>query len=231
MLELKKITCGYDGAPMLHEFDLTAQKGKITCLMGRNGAGKTTCLKAIIGAVRLFSGEIHFDGARIDNLPAHQVVHHRISYVPQGRRLFSDMTVLENIQIGLAVNHSGHTVLERMLDMFPILRERLKQKAGTLSGGEQQMLAMARALAIKPNLLLLDEPMEGLQPSVVDKITEVILYLKKSGVSVLLVEQRIDCVKAAADKVVFVENGLSREQVAVSEITANSPLLKKYIGV
>ncbi len=231
MLEIKNINCFYGEISVLHDFSLQAKSGEVTCMMGRNGAGKTTCLKAIMGLVPIISGAVKFDNVQLNNLAPHDIPKQKIGYVPQGRRLFSEMTVLENIQIGLGVMNSGADILEKLLNLFPKLRERLKQRAGTLSGGEQQMLAMARALAIEPQLLLLDEPTEGLQPSMVELIGDVVLLLKKSGVAVLLVEQKLDCVLALADKVAFVENGYSREMVDVKKLSPQSNLLKKYIGV
>jgi len=164
MLSLENINTGYDNTKVLFDLNLSAQAGEILCVLGRNGAGKTTTLKAIMGQLKLTAGQIHLDGQRLDTLPAHQVPRHGIGYVPQGRRLFAELTVSQNIEVGLSTRVVAPETQENVLDLFPRLRERLKQRAGTLSGGEQQMLAIARALLVNPQLLIMDEPTEGLAP-------------------------------------------------------------------
>jgi len=231
MLEVRDIDCFYGKVQVLRGLSLTARAGEITCLMGRNGAGKSTTLKAIIGLLPARAGKIELDGTRIDALPPHEVPKRGIGYVPQGRRLFSEMSVAENIEIGLMTRGRGRETREKVLDLFPRLRERLNQRAGTMSGGEQQMLAMARALCLDPSVLLLDEPTEGLQPSMISLIRDVVLRLKAENVAVVLVEQRVEAVLALADKVAFIENGYSREVVAACDLTPNSDLLHKYVGV
>ena len=154
-----------------------------------------------------------------------------IAYVPQGRRLFAEMTVAENIEIGLMARGKGQAVRDAVLDLFPILRERLRQRSGTLSGGEQQMLAMARALCLEPDVLLLDEPTEGLMPSMIARIRETVAALRGRGVSTILVEQRVDAVLPVADRVMFVENGRSRETVDVEVLRADPALVHRYVGV
>jgi branched-chain amino acid transport system ATP-binding protein len=207
--------------------------------MGRNGAGKTTTLKAIMGLVRPRSGSIVMSGpengpsgsTELTELAAHEVPKRGIGYVPQGRRLFAEMTVRENLEIGLNTRRKGADTLESVLDLFPLLRERLKQQSGTLSGGEQQMLAMARALCLDPQILLLDEPTEGLMPSMIQKIRETVLALRHRGVSTILVEQRAEAVLALADRVTFIENGHSRETVAIAELKADPSALRRYVGI
>ena len=154
-----------------------------------------------------------------------------IAYVPQGRRLFAEMTVAENIEIGLMARGKSRAVRDAVLDLFPILRERLRQRSGTLSGGEQQMLAMARALCLEPDVLLLDEPTEGLMPSMIARIRETVAALRGRGVSTILVEQRVDAVLPVADRVMFVENGRSRETVDVEVLRADPALVHRYVGV
>ena len=167
MLRLEGVSAGYGPVQVLHELSLEVRSGEVLCLMGRNGAGKTTTLKAIMGLLPLGAGRILLDGEDVSMLPAHAVPRRGIGYVPQGRRLFTEMTVAENIEIGLMTRGKGRATREKVLDMFPRLRERLGQRAETLSGGEQQMLATARALCLEPRVLLLDEPTEGLQPSMI----------------------------------------------------------------
>ncbi len=231
MLRLDGIETGYGPVQVLYGLSFEAKPGEVLCLLGRNGAGKTTTMKAIMGLLPLSAGSVELDGETVSTLPAHQVPKRGIGYIPQGRRLFSEMTVAENIEVGLMVRGKGAETREKVLNMFPRLRERLGQRAETLSGGEQQMLATARALCLEPKVLLLDEPTEGLQPSMVGLIRETIETLRDAGVAVVLVEQRIDAVLALADRVAFVENGHGREVVDVDVLKADQSLFQKYVGV
>jgi branched-chain amino acid transport system ATP-binding protein len=231
MLQIRDIDCYYGEAQALKSFSLAAEPGEILCLLGRNGAGKTTALKAIMGLVRSRRGSIMFDGAELTSLAPHEVPRRGIGYVPQGRRLFSDATVMENLRVGLMTRHSGPQVLEHVLSLFPILRERLGQRAGTMSGGEQQMLAMARALCIDPRILLLDEPTEGLMPSMIERIRQSVLDLKAHGVTTILVEQRVDAVLPVADRVAFVENGRVTGVEPAALLAADRRLIDRYVGI
>lgn len=231
MLNVRKISSGYEGAQVLHEVSLDVQAGEIVCLLGRNGAGKSTCLKTIMGLIRATNGSIDCGGINVSRIPANQVPRHGIGYIPQGRRLFAELTVAENLEIGLMVNRKNHHFRDEVLDMFPRLRERLTQRADTLSGGEQQMLATARALCIDPKVLLLDEPTEGLQPSMIEQIRRAITMLRDRGVAILLVEQRVDAVISIADRVVFLENGRSHQQIKASALSNEPELLRRFIGV
>ena len=231
MLVIDKIDAGYGDAKILRGISIEAKAGEITCLFGRNGAGKTTTMKAIMGLVDVDSGSVTLEDEVISTLPAHEVPKRGIGYIPQGRRLFSELTVEENIETGLLVSKGGNAMKTRVLDIFPPLKNRLKQQAGTLSGGEQQMLATARALAIDPKVLLLDEPTEGLQPSMIEQIRQVVVQMKEEGVAIILVEQRVDAVLSIADKIAFIENGYSRETVTADELRSNKELLDKYVGV
>ena len=213
MLEASDLQSGYGDVQVLFGVSLSVKPGEILCLLGRNGAGKTTVMKTIMRLLPLRSGSIALDGDRIDTLAAHEVSSRRIGYIPQGRRLFSELTVAENLEIGLMARDTGPEVRDRALEFFPRLRERMGQPAQTLSGGEQQMLAIARALCIEPRVLLLDEPTEGLQPSMIEQIRLVISRLKDDGAAILLVEQRIDAVLSMADTVCFMENGRDLETV------------------
>ncbi len=230
-LTISGLDCFYGETQVLHGLSLSLRAGEVHCLLGRNGAGKTTTLKAIIGLLPARSGSILLGDIELTRLAAHEVSRAGVAYVPQGRRLFAEMTVAENIEIGLMARHKGNDVHESVLDLFPILRERLKQRSGTLSGGEQQMLAMARALCLEPKVLLLDEPTEGLMPSMIAKIRETVAKLRARGVSTILVEQRVDAVLPVADRVSFIENGRMRGTVEVGRLRDDPQLVKRYVGV
>lgn len=231
MLELDRIDVSYGAAQVLRGFSLQVRRGEITCLMGRNGAGKTTAMKAIMGLLPVQAGQITACGAEVSGQAAHKVAAMGIGYVPQGRRLFSELSVAQNIEIGLMARGKGNAVRQQVLEVFPRLRERCNQRAETLSGGEQQMLAMARAMCLEPEFLLLDEPTEGLQPSMIAKIREVALQMRDRGVGVLLVEHRVEAVLSMADRVAFIENGEAKEVVSVRELQGEPALLHKYVGV
>ncbi|QDC01943.1 ABC transporter ATP-binding protein [Mesorhizobium sp. 8] len=231
ILAIAGLDAFYGEVQVLFGLDLALERGEVLCLLGRNGAGKTTTLKAIMGLVPAAAGSIRLEERDLAGLPAHEVPKAGIAYVPQGRRLFADMTVAENIEIGLMARKKGASVREAVLDLFPLLRERLKQRSGTLSGGEQQMLAMARALCLEPKVLLLDEPTEGLMPSMIAKIRETVAKLREQGVSTILVEQRVDAVLPVADRVAFIENGRNRETVGVDVLRADPSAVKRYVGV
>lgn len=231
MLELTGIDAGYGNVQVLRGLSLTARAGEVTCVMGRNGAGKTTMLRAIMGQVAVSAGTVTLDGQPVQGLPAHQVPRMGIGYVPQGRRLFGALTVAENIEVGLMTRGRGADVRDRVLTLFPRLRERLGQQARTLSGGEQQMLAIARALCLEPKVLLLDEPTEGLQPSMIALIRDTVTALKSTGVATVLVEQRVDAVLSMADRVAFVTGGAVAEVLDARGLTADAPQFAQYVGV
>jgi branched-chain amino acid transport system ATP-binding protein len=231
MLELKAINAGYGKAQVLRDLSLRVESGEILCLLGRNGAGKTTTMQAIMGLLPLMSGAVMLDGEDLSQLPAHEVPRHGIGYIPQGRRLFNGLTVAENLEIGLMARKSGRDTLDEVLDLFPRLRERYRQRAQTLSGGEQQMLATARALCLRPKALLLDEPTEGLQPSMIEAIRQVIVKMRAAGVAILLVEQRVDAVLSVADRVAFIENGRNGAVMDAETLRRDHSIVERYIGV
>lgn len=245
MLELINVNSYYDDVHVLRDFSLSVNAGEVLCMLGRNGAGKTTVLKTIMRLVELRSGKILLEqspeknsgkesaSSNIDlaTLLPHKIPHAGIGYVPQGRRLFSDLTVAENLTIGLMAGRQHKNLLEKIYGLFPILESRLKQKAGTLSGGEQQMLATARALCVDPRVLLLDEPTEGLQPSMIQTIRDVVTSLREEGVTIIIVEQRVDAVLSIADRVAFIENGQNRDTITVAELAKDPGLVKRYVGV
>ncbi|MGB3502750.1 MAG: ABC transporter ATP-binding protein [Mesorhizobium sp.] len=230
-LAISGLDCAYGEVQVLHGVSLTLRRGEVLCLLGRNGAGKTTLLKAIMGLVPAAAGSITLGDVELTALPAWQVPRQGVAYVPQGRRLFAEMTVAENIEIGLMTRGRGEETRAMVFDMFPVLRDRLRQRSGTLSGGEQQMLAMARALCVEPQVLLLDEPTEGLMPSMIARIREAVIELRQRGVSTILVEQRVDAVLPVADRVMFMENGRARDTVDVEALRADPQMVKRYVGV
>jgi len=230
-LEVKGLTAGYGPVTVLHGVDFSASPGRITCLMGRNGVGKSTFLKCLMGLVPASGGTITLNGTALQSLPAHEVPRHGLGYVPQGRRLFGALTVAENLSVGGLVRGNDRATLNHVLTLFPRLRERLAQTAQTLSGGEQQMLAIARALCLQPKVLLLDEPTEGLQPSMITLIQEAILSLKGQGVAVVLVEQRVDAVLKLADRVAFMVAGRVEETREIKGMAADDLAFRTYVGV
>jgi len=231
MLKIDRISSRYAQVQVLNDVSLEVREGEVLGLLGRNGAGKSTLLKSIMGLVDVNTGSISMDDVILSELQAHQIPKKGIGYVPQGRRLFSELTVEENLKMGLLVRYSSKEVLEWALSLFPVLKTRMSQKSGTLSGGEQQMVATARALCIQPKLLLMDEPSEGLMPSMIETIFETIEKLKKEKVGVLLVEQKIEGTLRVSDRIVFMENGFMREESDPQALVKNPEPLAKYVGV
>jgi branched-chain amino acid transport system ATP-binding protein len=230
-LTVRDLHAGYGPVRVLHGAGLAVAEGEILALMGRNGAGKSTLLKAIMGLVRPDRGEVALDGLRLDTLPAHEVPRHGVALVPQGRRLFAELTVAENLQIGLMAGRRGPETRDAALALFPRLRERLAQPAGTLSGGEQQMLAIARALCAGPRVLLLDEPTEGLQPSLIAQIRDTVRGLRTTGVAIVLVESHVEAAIALADRITFVETGRTPETLPTAGLTPAHPAFRAWVGV
>ncbi len=229
MLRLEGVSAGYGPVTVLRDVAFEARAGEITCVMGRNGAGKSTLLKCVMGLVPATAGRILLDGRDIAALSAHRIPGEGIAWVPQGRRLFGPMTVAENLDVGLLVRKGDPALRERVLALFPRLRERLDQTSATLSGGEQQMLAIARALCLDPRVLLLDEPTEGLQPGMIALIREVVTELRGRGVAVVLVEQRTRAVIRIADRVVFMEQGRVAE--VTGPLSPDAPQFRHYVGL
>lgn len=231
MLKIDKISSRYAQVQVLNDVSLEVRDGEVLGLLGRNGAGKSTLLKSVMGLVEVNSGSISMDDVNLSELQAHQIPKNGIGYVPQGRRLFSELTVEENLKMGLLVRESSMDVLDWVLSLFPVLKTRMKQKSGTLSGGEQQMVATARALCLQPKFLLMDEPSEGLMPSMIATIFKTIEKLKTEKVGVLLVEQKIEGTLSVSDRIVFMENGFIREEFDPLALTANPEPLARYVGV
>ena len=230
-LRLTGIDCFYGNVQVLRGVSLEVAPGEVLCLLGRNGAGKTTLLKTMIGLIKPRAGRIQLDGRELTRLPAHEFAKLGVAYVPQGRRLFAELTVAENLTIGLMARGSGDEARERALALFPALRSRLAQVSGTLSGGEQEMLAIARALCLEPKLLLLDEPTEGLMPSMIQAILAAVRELKSQGVAIVLVEQRVESALSVADRIAFLETGVLRAIVRPEAVHADPALVQHYVGV
>src|SRR5690349_4296524 len=201
MLELTGVHVGYGRTSVVHGVDVTVADGGVTAIMGHNGAGKTTLLRAAVGLLPVRSGRILLDGEDVTGLPPHQRVRRGLAYVPQGQQSFGQMTTAENLQLVADGKRHGSTLVDEALDLFPVLRDLLPRRAGLLSGGQRQQLAIARALITEPRLLILDEPTEGIQPSVVSEIERTILALTdRGGLSVLLVEQHVGFALDAAGR-------------------------------
>ncbi|MDC0575117.1 urea ABC transporter ATP-binding subunit UrtE [Nitrosomonadaceae bacterium] len=208
MLKVENLNQKYGGSHILRDLSFDLKIGEVTCLLGRNGAGKTTLLKTLMGIEKSASGNIVFDGSDMTHEPSYKRVRHGIGYVPQGREIFPRLTVLENLNMGLASKSSGTPLPPRIYEMFPILKEFLKRRGGDLSGGQQQQLAIGRALAISPQLLILDEPTEGIQPSIIKDIERAIRSLAEEGnMAILLVEQYYDFAHSLADQYLLMERG------------------------
>jgi branched-chain amino acid transport system ATP-binding protein len=225
----------YGKSHILHGVTLTVGAGEVVGLLGRNGVGKSTTLKTIMGLVQPSHGTVLLDGNAITGLPPHKLARLGIGYVPEDRRIFRLLTVMENLRTGLDRNgvteDRRRALLDKVFAYFPVLAERRNQAGGTLSGGEQQMLAIARAMMLEPKIILLDEPTEGLMPRMVSQIGQIIDVLHKEGVAILLVEQNVPLTLASSQRVYIMEKGAVRHHCASNEIDANDPVIKQYLGV
>jgi len=233
LLRLTKLSVSYGNIAAVQSLDLDVHEGEIVTLIGSNGAGKSTTLRTISGLLRPRRGEVVFQGRRISGMAGHDVVKAGICHSPEGRRIFQRMTVSENLDLGAFLRKDTAQIAadrENVLELFPVLRERLQQKAGTLSGGEQQMLAVARALLGNPKLLLLDEPSMGLAPVLVDLIFETIAKIREQGVTVLLVEQNALAALRIADYAYVLESGHLTLQGPAAELLKDESLTKAYLG-
>ncbi|MHB1160150.1 MAG: ABC transporter ATP-binding protein [Chloroflexota bacterium] len=235
MLEVDNIRVGYDGVLALRGVSFRVEAGEIVSIVGSNGAGKTTVLKTISALLRPTAGTVSFQGTRIDTLSSHDVVRHGIAHVPEGRRLFARQTVMENLILGAYTRRSPAeraADLERVFDLFPVLRERRSQRAGTLSGGEQQMLAIGRGLMLRPRLLMLDEPSLGIAPKLVDKIFETVAELnKRDGITILLVEQNVREALELAHRAYVLQTGSVVMEGTGEELLGSDTIQKAYLGI
>ena len=234
LLEIREASVNYGKVSAIRDISMNVPDGGIVTIIGGNGAGKTTTLRAISGLERLKSGEIHFDGERIDQLPAHRIVARGIAHVPEGRRVFPDLTVEENLRTGAFLRRDQAAIeadLEETFTRFPRLRERRVQLARTMSGGEQQMLAIGRALMTRPRLLLMDEPSMGLAPIVVEEIARIIEEISAQGVPVVLVEQNAELALDLADYAYVLETGDLALEGPANELHDNEHVRAAYLGV
>ena len=221
MLDVSGLTLHYGGSQILYDVDLAAETGKVTCIMGTNGVGKTSLLKAISGTHPRSGGTMHLDGEDVGRSPAHDLAKRGLAVVPQGRMIFPLLTVRENLETGFTcLPPAERHIPDEVFELFPILKEFLNRRGGDLSGGQQQQLAIARALIIKPKLLLLDEPTEGIQPNIIQQIGRVISLLRERGdMAIVLVEQYFDFAYDLADTLVFMERGRVTARYDKSEIS------------
>ena len=233
MLELRNIDVYYGNIQALKNINLKVNRGEIVTLVGANGAGKSTTLKTISGMLKPKKGEIIFKGEKINNLNASDIVKLGISHVPEGRRIFANMTVMENLEMGAFIRKDSKNIeedYEKIFSLFPRLKERRKQMAGTLSGGEQQMLAIGRALMSKPKLLLLDEPSMGLAPLIVKEIFSIIEDINALGTTVLLVEQNANMALNIANRAYIIKNGSIELEGDPKELLKDESVKKAYLG-
>jgi urea transport system ATP-binding protein len=231
MLQIKGLNQFYGGSHTLWDVDLLVPRGSCTCLMGRNGMGKTTLLRSIMGLLPVASGQMVFDGHDLGQMPAEERARLGIGYVPQGREIFSQLTVEENLRVGLAARRQRtHLIPEHVFETFPVLRQMLHRRGGDLSGGQQQQLAIGRALVLEPRMLILDEPTEGIQPGIVHQIGDVILRLNREiGLTVLLVEQKLPFARRVASEVRILDKG--RLVVAGGVDVLTDELVRQHLTV
>jgi branched-chain amino acid transport system ATP-binding protein len=235
LVQVEDIHTFYGKSHILHGVSLAVGRAEVVGLLGRNGVGKSTTLKAIAGLVHPSQGKVLFEGRPVTQLPAHRLARLGIGYVPEDRRIFPLLTVLENLRTGL--DRHGMTksrkkdLLEKVYEYFPVLAERRNQAGGTLSGGEQQMLAIARSMMLEPKIILLDEPTEGLMPRMVSQIRQIIDVLHREDVAVLLVEQNVPLTLETARRVYIIEKGVVRHHALASELRVNDAVIHQYLGV
>jgi urea transport system ATP-binding protein len=230
MLTLSNINVSYDGSRILRGVNLTIPDRSLVCLMGRNGVGKTTTLKSIVGLVRPEAGTVKLDAVDLSAMKPDQRAREGIGFVPQGRDIFPHLTVWENLKVSLVVHGTKADQVDRVLELFPILKEFLQRKGGVLSGGQQQQLAIARALLTDPKILILDEPTEGIQPNIIDLIGDTLLKIKKEGkISILLVEQYLDFCLAVGDSFYIMDRGAVVAEGPIAQL--NDDIVKKHLTV
>jgi branched-chain amino acid transport system ATP-binding protein len=235
MLALNDVHAHYGKSHVLHGVSIEVGPGEVVGLLGRNGVGKSTTLKTIMGLVRATGGAVTFEGRNLAGLPPHRLARLGIAYVPEDRRIFRLLTVLENLRTGLdrpqVTEPQRQELLDKVYSHFPVLRERRDQAGGTLSGGEQQMLAIARAMMLQPRIILLDEPTEGLMPRMVGHIREIVELLHREGVAILLVEQNVPLTLQVSNRVYIMEKGVVRHQAAAAALRADDAVIHQYLGV
>ena len=232
MLHIRSLTAGYGKVDVLHGISLDVYERECVALIGANGAGKTTTLRCICGLNEARSGRIEFMGEPLNGLSGHAIVRKGITMCPEGRQVFADMSVLENLEMGAHTRRDGDQLsdIERMLDLFPVLRQRAKQRAGTLSGGEQEMLAIARALMARPKLCIFDEPSLGLAPKIVEEVEQILMRIKSMGTTIVLVEQNAAMALRLADRAYVLEAGEVVLHGTGQELKNDPQVSKAYLG-
>jgi branched-chain amino acid transport system ATP-binding protein len=231
VLTLEKVNAGYGDGIVLHDLDLEFGDNQIVALMGRNGVGKTTTFNAIMGLVPVSSGRILFEGKDLTRLPARSAALLGIGFVPQGRRIFPEFTVMENLRVGTRSGRVPPDTLDWIFTLFPRLKERLTQAGGSLSGGEQQMLAVGRALAMQPRLILMDEPMEGLSPGMAEVVRHAIVDARDKGVRILIIEQDIDEALSLAQDIHIMEKGSIQVHCRPQVLKQDPAILERHLGI
>ncbi len=233
MLEMTGVNSAYGRAHILYDLSLTAERGEVVVLLGRNGAGKSTTLKTLIGLVPPLAGEISFDGRRIERLEPYQIARLGLGYVPEERRIFTDLSVMENLEVGRQAPRAGapQWTPEKLFQLFPNLAGMRERRGAHMSGGEQQMLTIARTLMGNPRAILLDEPSEGLAPVIVEQMVKTILELKQEGLCVLLSEQNLHFANLVADRAYIIEKGHIRYQGTMAELAANDQIRATYLSI
>jgi branched-chain amino acid transport system ATP-binding protein len=233
VLDVTGLRAGYGPAEVLFGVDLALARGEVAALMGRNGAGKSTTLKAIMGLLAPRGGSVRFAGQQIAGMAPYRIARLGLGYVPEDRRIFTDLTVMENLAVGSRAAPAGRTrwSAERLFEIFPNLAEMRHRRAGAMSGGEQQMLTIARTLMGNPEAVLLDEPSEGLAPVIVEQMAEAVLRMKDDGIAVLVSEQSLDFAAAVADRALILEKGSVRWQGAIATLEADEDIRRAYLTV
>jgi len=234
ILKVTDMCAGYGGVPVLHGISLEVCEGELVAIVGANGAGKTTTMRTIAGLMRPTRGSVKFYEEDVTGLPAHVMVKKGLTYVPEGRRLFQKLSVRENLELGAFTERNRDVIEERLArvyDLFPILKERSDQKAETMSGGEQQMLSVARTLMGNPRLVLLDEPSEGVAPVIVEQMADMIVELKKEGLSVLLSEQNVAFASAVSDRAYVLEKGQVKFAGTMAELDGDEAVRRQYLAL
>lgn len=234
MLTLRGVSSGYGATRILYDLDLTLSQGEMLAILGRNGVGKTTIVRTVIGSVPTWAGHIEFKGEEISRLAPHERCRRGVAYVPQGRDIFGNLTVEDNLLVAAygTDQRNPKALLKEIYEEFPVLGEKGKLRGASLSGGQQQILALARAMMMNPDLLLLDEPTEGIQPSIIDQIAETVKRINKTrGITVVVVEQNLDFVSELAERANIIDHGHVVRDLPMKEVVRSKDIQQQYLGV